>query len=318
MFCQNCGARIEKDARFCGSCGGKVEDDSTAQTRIAPEKNALEWENIVAAAKSLQIRLKRAGGDKYSEILEIAPNGYLKMPTQGNDVGSLFAAFGSRSSESLIDLAKTIKENFPGFDFNFEIDPQKKWIKYTVTGGNEEILGRLCDFCGSKLDMNSKFCGKCGKPVKGPAVNQSTSDNEIAGVNRDITNKAGTTAGVQKPKTTLDKVIYVVVLIASYLLVRYVGLISFLIILFACVIGVWFPRWYLKCKNVNQKLINWIAWSNILTWFIPPIGIITGVATIGFSNVQNINKRKYMILAIIAIVLAIINATWGVIGALNK
>ena len=162
MFCLQCGLKLDTDSKFCGSCGSRVLDHSTTQTNIAPEKTDLKWEHLVSAAKSLQMRINKAGG-KYSETLEIAPKGYLIMPNQGDDVGSLFAAFGSQSSESLVSLAQKIKEHFPGFSFSFENDPQGKWIKYTVTGGNEGALSMLCSRCGSELDRDAKYCSSCGR-----------------------------------------------------------------------------------------------------------------------------------------------------------
>ena len=88
--------------------------------------------------------------------------------------------------------------------------------------------------------------------------------------------------------------------------------------LFAFLIGAWFPGWYLKRQKVSQTLISWIAWSNVLTWLLPPLGIITAVATLGFSDVKGVSRKTYMTLAIVAIVLAIINAIWGTMNALNQ
>jgi hypothetical protein len=89
------------------------------------------------------------------------------------------------------------------------------------------------------------------------------------------------------------------------------------IYVFPGLIGLWFSRWYLKRKNVSQKLINRIAWSNTITWIIPPLGIITGVATIVFSRAPNVPRRKYMTLAIIAIALAVIDVAFVLIITLN-
>lgn len=168
----------------------------------------------------------------------------------------------------------------------------------------------FCKHCGGKLEEGAKFCGSCGKGVDTLAAGATVTIPPLA-------NTVKVAVGATKPKTVLEKIIYWVVFILSFLAVRYGGWILFVIFLLAYGIGAWFPTWYLKRDRTSQTLMDWIAWSNLLTWLLPPLGIMTAIATLGLSDSPNASRKKYMTLAIIAIVLAIFNAIWGAVNGLS-
>lgn len=116
-----------------------------------------------------------------------------------------------------------------------------------------------------------------------------------------------------KPLTVLGLISWVGGAIIGYMIVKFLGIIVAVIFLFAFLIGVYFPGWYFKRQKVNYTFIKWFVWSNILTWFLPPLGILTGFAAFGFSNLVKQEKKKYKILAIIGIILSLINAIVGII-----
>jgi hypothetical protein len=188
----------------------------------------------------------------------------------------------------------------------------------TLRPGNKkltfQIIHMFCKNCGAKLEEGIKFCGKCGTPVDNSAIVQLSPEREIS---KSGDGEAKVVTGIKKSNTTFEKIIYWASAIAAFFVARYAGIVVFLLFLFAFLIGAWFPGWYLKRKKINQTLINWIIWSNLLTWLLPPLGIITGIATLGFSDIPGVSKKKYMILAIIAIALAMINAIWGAANSLS-
>ena len=100
----------------------------------------------------------------------------------------------------------------------------------------------------------------------------------------------------------------------GYLIVRILGPISFFIFLIPVLVGLYFPSWYLKKENVNKSLIKGIAWSNVITWFLPPLGLMVSITTFGFSRSDKVEGRqKYKKLAIVGFVLSIINSLSGAV-----
>ena len=149
-----------------------------------------------------------------------------------------------------------------------------------------------CSHCSKDIPTESQFCKYCGHAVK---VNAS--------------------AGMKEVKTAsspLDVTVKVVGAIIGFALGKFLGLVIFLFI-GAFVIGQWFPTWYLKRERINVNVVKWSVWSNVATWFLPPLGILTGFAALEFSNHFPGERKKYKTLAIFGIVASLINATIGVL-----
>ncbi len=111
---------------------------------------------------------------------------------------------------------------------------------------------------------------------------------------------------------TVSSIVTFVSIIGGFLIGKFLGLVVFLFI-GAYFAGQWFGKWYLKRKNVNITLIKWIVWSNVLTWLLPPLGIMTSLATLEFSNNFPNESKKYKTIAIIGIVASLLNALSGVL-----
>lgn len=114
----------------------------------------------------------------------------------------------------------------------------------------------------------------------------------------------------------MNKVIGILAFIVAFVLFRFLGLVG-LFFLAAYFIGIWISNWIIKKGNVDGKLAKWLAWSNVVTWFIPLVGILTVAASYNFSNTKTVNKQTYRNLALLGLLLTLINAIWGTLQRLN-
>jgi hypothetical protein len=159
----------------------------------------------------------------------------------------------------------------------------------------------FCYNCGNEIKEDAKFCSSCGAEVKHAAEKQP--ENSSVEVKEEKP---------KEQKTIVDHIVSFVGIVGGWIIGRYLGIVVLLFI--ACyAVGEWFHKWYLKREHVNPDVIKWIVWSNVLTWFLPPLGIMTGFAALGFSNHFSDNMKKYKTLAIIGIFASLINALSGVL-----
>lgn len=159
----------------------------------------------------------------------------------------------------------------------------------------------FCQNCGNKIKEDAKFCSSCGADlVKSTVIKDSKEKNETTLVTPD------------KKTSVFNSIISVVFFIAAFAIGRFLGLVTFLFI-GAWALGEWFPKWYMKREKVNSSLVKWIVWSNVLTWLLPPLGVLTGFAALEFSNYFPANRKKYKTIAIIALIASFINALSGVL-----
>lgn len=109
----------------------------------------------------------------------------------------------------------------------------------------------------------------------------------------------------------IEQVSRIVGFIVGIIAWKYLGILYFLII----VAG--FLGWYLASLYSNKYkengLTKFIAWINIITWFIPPVGLFTALASFKFNQVYGEKTKLYLILAIIGLVASVINGILGVI-----
>ena len=156
-----------------------------------------------------------------------------------------------------------------------------------------------CQNCKSPIVEDVKFCGKCGHNTQ--AANQNS--------------REGATAKGKKVNSNgyiFDQVVRVLSLLIAFAVGKYLGLVFFLF-LAAYLIGQWFPKWYLKREKINIKLVRFIVWSNLVSWLLPPLGIMTGFAALEFANHFPGDQKKYKTLAVIGIGASLLNATIGVL-----
>jgi len=159
----------------------------------------------------------------------------------------------------------------------------------------------FCQNCGEKIKDNAKFCSSCGTEAK--PVSEKREENSVI-----VEEKKPSGA-----KSVLDQVVTFGSIIIGFVIGKYLGLVVFLF-LGALYVGQWFPKWYLKRERANITLVKWIVWSNVLTWLLPPLGVMTGFAALEFGNHFPGDRKKYKTIAIVGIVASLINALLGVLN----
>lgn len=151
----------------------------------------------------------------------------------------------------------------------------------------------ICENCSNEIKEGTKFCSSCGTEAK--KVTEGQKEPPIGGA-----------------KSILDQAVKIVGLIIGFIIGKYLGLVLFIFI-FAFFIGQWFPKWYLKREHINITLVKWIVWSNVLTWLLPPLGVMTGFAALEFGNHFPGDRKKYKTIAIIGISASLLNALSGLL-----
>lgn len=96
-----------------------------------------------------------------------------------------------------------------------------------------------------------------------------------------------------------------------FVLSKYIGVDVLLIALIICVyyLGDWIAKWYFRRKIINEMIISFVSWINLISWIVPITGIFTASLAYSFY-VQSKNKpnKTHRNLAIIGAVLGILNA----------
>ena len=159
----------------------------------------------------------------------------------------------------------------------------------------------FCQNCGNTINKEAMFCSSCGAAIK--SITEKQKETATASV---VEKKSSPT------KSVLDQVVVFGSIIIGFIIGKYLGLVLFLFI-FALLIGQWFPKWYLKRKHANVAIVKWIVWSNVLTWLLPPLGVMTGFAALEFGNHFPGDSKKFKTIAIIRIAASLLNALVGVL-----
>lgn len=135
-------------------------------------------------------------------------------------------------------------------------------------------------------------------------------------MSENITNKPITKEQTSK-YSAFEKVAGLIAGVIGFMMSKYLGFLTVILFLIPIVVGFKFPEWYMKRTKISYKVIKLIAWSNMITWFLPPLGVLTGFCALRFSNFINDQKLKYRVLGIIGIILAFANAALGILQQLN-
>jgi hypothetical protein len=107
----------------------------------------------------------------------------------------------------------------------------------------------------------------------------------------------------KKDLVRIEKILLSVVFIATG------GYIFGLSIFFAVIsglIGYLLGNWYSERKKINNSLVKFIAWSNILTWFVPVVGFATSCFIYKYENMSKAKNKKFYYLSIIGFILSLI------------
>jgi hypothetical protein len=191
--------------------------------------------------------------------------------------------------------------------FNLLIDNTTKYMNCKNCQDELSDNVKFCENCGNKINTSSKFCSSYRADLTKPTAAKSPQEN----------NEIATTKPDQKTS------VFVPIIISLFFVVVYITFLDILlglaIFLFIGVwvgpwaLGRWFPKWYMKREKVNVGLVKWIVWSNVLTWSLPPLGVLTGFAALKFADYFPSKSKKYKIIAVIALIASVINAIVGVL-----
>lgn len=110
----------------------------------------------------------------------------------------------------------------------------------------------------------------------------------------------------------LKQIFNVLITIAAGIIGYNLG-IAYFILLAPILLGIYVPKWCIKKKiNIKHSIIKFIAWSNIITWFVPIVGLFTSCFILSlYQQIDFPNKKKYKTIAIVGLTLTVINSASG-------
>lgn len=115
---------------------------------------------------------------------------------------------------------------------------------------------------------------------------------------------------LQKGDSGSGGLLGILVTIGCFALGRYMGL-GFFVLLIPGLAGWWLGGLAVKKKSLI-KLIDFVAWSNVITWFIPAAGVATSMFAFSANEASSTKKKKIIILGVIGLVASLINAVLGI------
>jgi len=179
-----------------------------------------------------------------------------------------------------------------------------------------------CSKCGAEVAEDQNFCTVCGNNLRNN--NKSVDSKSIEGVDGSQLGyklelaKESKTIVKAKPASTLGKVAGVIGALIALAVGRYLGLallVFFIITYLPYFLGKKLSMRFIKKGFISKRAYGFLAWSNILTWLLPPLGIFTATATlILIKNSKRTPPKSYKVLAIFCIIALIINGIFGVVG----
>jgi hypothetical protein len=166
----------------------------------------------------------------------------------------------------------------------------------------------FCTSCGHKLEAKSKFCVSCG---------QATAKVEAR---EPVQPEPGLVESQTKVKSTgfASSLISAVTFIVAIVMSRALGIWSFVFIIPPWA-GYYLANWYLK-RPSGDRIAQITAWSNVISWFLPPIGLYTATATLlAASQYRAAGKdsTRLYVLGTIGLVLTIVNAGLGALKGIG-
>jgi len=169
-----------------------------------------------------------------------------------------------------------------------------------------------CSNCGKHAQARAKFCAHCGQSIARSDIQQFTTAETT---NRDHHETAKIPVPENRVKAVVTRVISVAAILVGLALGRSLGAAYWVV---ALIVGVpyWagdrIAAWYVKRDNISSKFIEVISWSNVITWLLPPLGMLTGAMTVKFNQYNTNERGKYALLGWGCVVASIVNALIGV------
>lgn len=124
-----------------------IEIRPGASTDAEIEKERIEEERLARMSPDERARTERssiaenlrymAGGKPYSETLLIDPDGQLNRGRRLDGLPPYIMTLGIgdsvRTETDLYGLMQTLAQEHPNLAVTFDVDPERKWIKYEVS-----------------------------------------------------------------------------------------------------------------------------------------------------------------------------------------
>lgn len=182
------------------------------------------------------------------------------------------------------------------------------------------MKSEFCTNCGKELSKNASYCANCGKSVGSDSIAKSSIIELVKPKISSPDNKEPV-----PERSTARKVLGFIAALFVYGLARAAGTAlggSFgLLILLALVLG-WLAsklaNRYIKKGKIKRNVLKLWAWSNLITWLIPVVGIFTAVFTLKiFMNMRH-KEKLFQVLAIIGLCALVINAGVGAVQGMER
>lgn len=116
-------------------------------------------------------------------------------------------------------------------------------------------------------------------------------------------------------KSSLEKLLIGVFGIFAFVIGRTIGLLGILVV--GMILGVpSYLGWWLGNRKVNIPLstIRIVSWLGLVTWVIPPLGLLSGTFVLSAGNHLRTEEKRIVIpLAVLTIILSLGSATYGIL-----
>lgn len=155
-----------------------------------------------------------------------------------------------------------------------------------------------CSKCGSEINDDMSPCKNC--------VEKTIATDTKIELNNEEKSEP------KSVKSIFSGIFGVVIFILAIALGRFMGLAAlFLYVSFYA--GQKISKWYLKRKTLNESVVNFISWLNVIAWVFPVAGLFTAACAIESGEMLGDKGRKYLILGYVGSVLSILNSIVGII-----
>lgn len=148
-----------------------------------------------------------------------------------------------------------------------------------------------------------------------PPINHEQTAQEFSPISAPPLVNGGIKSNVGKISITQQILNFFV--IAGSMALGYILGLAYFVVIIPILIGVYLPKIYTK-KSSGQTIANITAWSNVLTWILPFLGLYTAAATLSTAGIYREKSTKYYILGGIGLALSLINGILGVMIRTGK
>ncbi len=166
---------------------------------------------------------------------------------------------------------------------------------------------------------NENKCKKCSDNLDSNNVCKSCSEKNTH--NLDTKDKDEVVKIIIPRDDKMNKYILISILLVLVIVLWfaniYIAMPAFMFFLSGS-IGYLFSKWYIRREVVNFSVINFVVWSNVITWILPIVGTLTGISALKFASYIPEKKKKYTKIAIISLLASFLNAFLGVVLALAR